>query len=307
MSKKKQKNWLRSFFIIVLLMIITNYLLDLEFFAAYEKYILIAKKISTSLFLILIVYLIKRIIDRIITSKAQTEGDQYNLQRVTRLATIMIIFAIAGSVFFENLYAVALSFGVVSIILGFALQAPITSFIAWLYIVFRRPYQVGNRIQIKHIRGDVIEINYLDTIVWECRGDYLKNDQRTGRVVTFPNSLILKEEVINYAGPYAPFIWNQVTIQIAYTSDLDFVEEVLLKVANEDFNQRYPSTTEARRELLKANVFFKTSDYAWVEAVITYPVDPLDTTVRRNLILKDSLPILNQYPQRVQFPEGTKR
>src|SRR5690554_1802953 len=111
MSKKKQKNWLRSFFIIVLLMIITNYLLDLEFFAAYEKYILIAKKISTSLFLILIVYLIKRIIDRIITSKAQTEGDQYNLQRVTRLATIMIIFAIAGSVFFENLYAVALSFG----------------------------------------------------------------------------------------------------------------------------------------------------------------------------------------------------
>src|SRR5690606_25122927 len=121
--------------------------------------------------------------------------------------------------------------GLISLVLSFSLQAPITSFIGWLYIVFRRPYMVGNRIQINSHRGDVIEISYLDTVILECSGDYLGNDKRSGRVIRFPNSLILREEIINYSGPQVPFIWNETAIQIAYTSDLKFVENCLVEAA----------------------------------------------------------------------------
>src|SRR5699024_1366162 len=106
--------------------------------------------------------------------------------------------------------------GLVSLVLGFALQAPITSFIAWLYIIFRKPYKVGNRIQINEHRGDVIEISYLDTIIQECSGDYLGNDRQSGRIIHFPNSMILTDKVTNYSGQHKPFIWNETAVQIAY-------------------------------------------------------------------------------------------
>src|SRR5690606_21887973 len=127
----------------------------------------------------------------IINKQAESEGDRHNLLRITRLLSIIFIVIVGASFMFQNLYAAAVSFGLISLVLGFALQSPITSFIAWLYIVFRRPYQVGHRIQIDDIKGDVIEISYLDTTILECGGDYLGNDRRSGRIMHFPNRVIL--------------------------------------------------------------------------------------------------------------------
>lgn len=206
---------------------------------------------------------------------------------------------------FQNLYAAAVSFGLISLILGFALQAPITSFIAWIYLIFRRSYLVGDRIQIKGFRGDVVEISYLDTSILECNGDYLNNDKPSGRVIRFPNSLILREEIINYSGPEIPFIWNETPIQIAYTSDLKFVENCLIEATLRDFKTRYPELSN--RNHWPPSVYFRINTYAWMEAVITYPVEPKDASGRRNRILRLALPLLNSAPEKVKFPEGTLR
>src|SRR5690606_26277118 len=155
----------------------------------------------------------------------------------------------------------------------------------WLYIIFRRPYKVGDRIQLGNYRGDVVEVNYLDTAILEFSGDYLQNDRRSGRILYFPNSIILKSEVINYSGAFVPFIWNETGVQIAYTSDLKFVEECLLEAASTDFAQRYPEYVELGMALWEPAVYFRVNSYAWLEAVISYPVEPMDTTGRRNRIL----------------------
>jgi small-conductance mechanosensitive channel len=57
-----------------------------------------------------------------------------------------------------------------ALILGFALQKPITSFIGWLYLLIRKPYQVGDRIRIGEASGDVVDVGYLDTTLWEFGG-----------------------------------------------------------------------------------------------------------------------------------------
>jgi len=63
-----------------------------------------------------------------------------------------------------------------SLILGFALQTPITSFIGWIYILIHTPYRVGDRIRIGDATGDVIDVGYLDTTLWEFGGQYLSTD-----------------------------------------------------------------------------------------------------------------------------------
>ena len=127
----------------------------------------------------------------------------------------------------------------------------------------------------------------------------------SGRVIRFPNSMVLKSEVLNYSGPQAPFIWNETAIQIAYTSDLSFVEEVLCKAATEDFEKNYLDIYTSFD--IKPAVYFRTNAYAWMEAVVSYPVLPSETTPRRTRILTAALPILNASPDKVKFPEGVAR
>lgn len=284
-----------------------HYSLDLKLFDNWREYIPFFKKLSMSLFLIAIIFLISKIVERVINSQTQTEGDRYNLLRIIRFLALISSLIVVASFMFQNLYAAAVSFGLISLVLGFALQAPIASFIAWVYLVFRRTYLVGDRIQIKKFRGDVIEIGYLDTSILECSGDYLENDRKSGRIVRFPNSLVLKEEVINYSGPEIPFIWNETPLQVAYTSDLQFVEDCLLESCIGDFMERYPHMSESAMQRWKPYVYFRINKFAWMEAVISYPVEPVDTTGRRNRILRRALPLLNAAPQKVKFPEGNLR
>lgn len=304
MTTENKKYRISGYAVLAAVLLAMHYLIRMELFEPWAKYRPLAEKLTMSLFLITLIFLIGKVIEKVIDSRSETQGVRYNLLRITRLLTVIFILIVVASFLFQNLYAAAVSFGLISLVLGFALQAPITSFIAWLYIVFRRPYQVGDRIQIEGYKGDVIEISYLDTIIEECNGDYLGNDRKSGRLVHFPNSLILKSQVINYSGPFVPFIWNETAIQISYTSDLKFVEACLVEAAMRDFKKQYPKRHTTGNE---PDVYFRVNTYAWLEAVVTYPVEPGDTTGRRNRILRYALPKLNEQPEKVGFPEGTKR
>ena len=307
MKFMKIEHSIKVYAVISVLLIITYYLLDLDIFDSWSKYLPFMKKLSMSLFLIALIFLISNIFSRFINIQTQIQGERYNLLRINRFLAILFSLIVAASFLFQNLYAAAVSFGLISLILGFALQAPIASFIAWVYLVFRRSYLVGDRIQIKGFRGDVVSISYLDTSILECRGDYLGNDRSSGRVIRFPNSLVLREEIINYSGPEAPFIMNEIPIQVAYTSDLQFVEECLLSASIRDFNECYPQLTAQMNEQWEPTVYFRINRFAWMEAVVTYPVEPKDTSERRNRILRYALPLLNESPDKVQFPEGALR
>lgn len=307
MEVHKTNYWIKIYGAASVLLISIYYLLDLKILEPWNTYIPFIKKLVMSLFLISLIFLVSKIITRLIHFQDQIKGDRYNLLRIIRFFATLFSLIVVASFLFQNLYAAAVSFGLITLVLGFALQAPIASFIAWVYLVFRRSYLVGDRIQIKDFRGDVISISYLDTSIRECSGDYLGNDRRSGRIIRFPNSLVLREEVINYSGPDMPFIWNETPLQIAYTSDLNFVEECLIDAANKDFAEQYSFYANRDFDRWRAAVYFRINSFAWVEAVVSYPVRPLDTTGRRNRILRQALPLLNSASEKVQFPEGTLR
>lgn len=307
MDIQKTKYGIKTYGVASFMLLIAYYLLDLRILDPWEMYIPFLKKLTVSLFLIALIFLISKITSRVVYMQTQAQGERYNLLRVIRFLAIVFSSIVVISFLFQNLYAAAVSFGLISLVLGFALQAPISSFIAWIYLVFRRTYLVGERIQIKGLRGDVVSISYLDTTILECNGDYLGNDRSSGRVVKFPNSLVLREEIINYSGPDIPFIWNEIPIQVAYTSDLQFVEECLLSASIRDFEEHYPQLASRKNAQWNSSVYFRINDFAWMEAVISYPVEPKDATERRNRILKYALPLLNKEPDKVKFPEGTLR
>src|SRR5205814_10535315 len=83
---------------------------------------------------------VSRAIEVYALGRLRNRVSRFNLKRVLRLLTVLVAAFIVISVLFVNWYAAVVSLGLISLILGFALQTPISSFIGWIYILTRAPY-----------------------------------------------------------------------------------------------------------------------------------------------------------------------
>src|SRR5258705_2312587 len=187
----------------------------------------ITQRILRGVALITLVLTFARAISFYVIGRIEDASTRFTLKRIARLAVALAVAVIVISIIFVNWYTAVAAFGVGSIILGLAVQAPMKSFIAWIYILVRQPYRVGDRIKIADATGDVIVVGYLDTTLWEFGGQYLSSDHPSGRLIKFPNEKVLDELVYNYSVRLFPYIWNEEKFQIGYNADLEFIARTM--------------------------------------------------------------------------------
>jgi len=208
----------------------------------------------------------------------------------------------------------------ISLMLGLALQTPVTSFLGWIYILVMAPYQVGDRIKIEDATGDVIDVGYLDTTLWEFGGgDLLSTDHPTGRIIKFPNSRVLSNAVYNYTWPLFPYIWNEIKFSIGYESDLEFVAETMQRIAEDEVGERMLEQVKVYRSILSQTpvdelqvrerpaVLFRVNSNTWLDAIVRYLVHPKEAGRVKSRMIKRLLVELNKSPDRVLFPKGSAR
>ncbi|MGB5445457.1 MAG: mechanosensitive ion channel domain-containing protein, partial [Psychromonas sp.] len=121
--------------------------------------------------------------------------------------------------FSDKLAGLTVFFGVAGAGVAFALQELIASVAGWVAMSFGRFYNVGDRVQLGGIKGDVIDIGVLRTTLMEC-GGWINGDQYNGRVVRVANSFIFKEPVYNYSSDF-PFLWDEIAIAVKYGSNYE--------------------------------------------------------------------------------------
>src|ERR1700716_3222600 len=197
---------------------------------------------------------------------------RFTLKRILFLVAGILIAIIAISVIFVNWYTALTALGIGSIIVGLAVQTPAKSFIAWIFILVRQPFRVGDRIKIDDATGDVIDVGYLDTTLWEFGGQYLSTDHPSGRVIRFPNEKVLDSIVYNYSWPLFPYIWNEIKFHVAYSADLAFVAGVMQEVVEAELGKDMLARVRAYCDLLaetpvdqlqvseRPHAFFRVSD-----------------------------------------------
>lgn len=253
------------------------------------------------------------------TRRLSDAASRFNLVRSIRLLVGLAVLAIFVSVVFVDWTTAMVSLGIFSVMLGLAVQTSLSNLFAWVYILIRQPYRVGDRIRINDATGDVIDVGYLDTTLWEFGGQYLSTDHPSGRIIKFPNSLVLSQAVYNYSWPLFPYIWIEVRLYVAYGSDLDFVADTLREVAMTAIGEEITQHVEVYRQLLartpvveidvneKPVVIFRPHENTWIEAIVRFLVEPKQAGPIKTHILSESLLRLNAEPDRVLFPEGNAR
>jgi len=134
----------------------------------------------------------------------------------TNLATfISFIFVIFFWI--KNVAALSVIAGGLGAVFVLALHGPLLKLFGWSIIGIKRLYTVGDRIEIGGLKGDVIDIRMLYTVLLEV-GNRVGGEQSTGRVVFVPNDQVFHNSVFNYTYGFR-YIWNEMTFTITYDSD----------------------------------------------------------------------------------------
>ena len=313
------KLWLGAYALVLVALAVLFCLLRLEFFGFLGRYLPMFKRATVGAMAIVLTLAASRLVQAFAIERAQTAVSRYNLKRILRLVVYMVLALIVVSVLFANWYAAVASLGLISLVLGFALQTPITSFIGWLYILMREPYRVGDRIQIGDATGDVIDVTYLDTTLWEVGGPHISTDHPSGRLIKFPNANVLTSPVYNYSWPVFPYVWNEIKFQVAYNSDFAFVAQVMREAAEEELGEAMIERVRTFREVLaktpvdelqvneRPSVLFRIDANTWVDAIVRYVVDPRRAGSIKTRLIETMLARLNAQPERVRFPKDDNR
>jgi small-conductance mechanosensitive channel len=92
------------------------------------------------------------------------------------------------------LSSVVATLGIVGIAVSLAMQDILKSFFAGLYLLFERPFRIGDEIQLKDFVGRVEHINYRTTVILTAEGVR----------VLIPNATLISEVVLNRGIPGPP-------------------------------------------------------------------------------------------------------
>ena len=213
-----------------------------------------AKIIATLLAIFLIVVLRKSIINLFIL-RLEDAKIRYNWLRVTTYASVGFGIIIVGQIWLDGIGSIVTYLGLVSAGIAIALKDPITNVTGWLFILWNRPLEAGDRIQLGEHSGDVIDINFFNFTVMEI-GNWVDADQNTGRIIHIPNGKIFIETLANY-GKGFEYIFNEIPVLITFESEWQKAKKILEKIAK-DFGEH--PTRAAEKEIKKASQKFLIQD-----------------------------------------------
>ena len=315
----RDRFWFVIYVLVLVACAVVYWLISSRIIPVPEATLGILERILRGTALIMIVLGVARAISVYGLGRIEDATVRFTLQRIEHLVVALGIAAIVVSIIFVNWYGAVAALGIGSIIIGLAVQTPMKSFIAWMYILIRQPFRVGDRIQIGDATGDVIDVGYLDTTLWEFGGKYISGDHPSGRLIKFPNEKVLDEIVYNYSWPLFPYIWNEIKFQVAFNADLEFIATTMQEITEEELGQEMIERVQTFRDLLARTpvdelevhehprVIFRISETTWLEAIVRYLVAPREAGRVKTRLIKKLLVALNSAPNKVMFPAGANR
>jgi small-conductance mechanosensitive channel len=163
------------------------------------------------------------LVERVLGRTHLDLGARIAIGTIVRYVLLLVGFLIIIQTVGINLTTLNVLAGAIGIGVGFGLQNIASNFISGLIILFERPVQVGDRIEVGDVNGKVTGIGARSTTV-------RTNDNIT---IIVPNSKFIEENVINWSFE-DNIVRFRIPVGVAYASDLNLVKRLLLEVAAEN-------------------------------------------------------------------------
>jgi small-conductance mechanosensitive channel len=169
---------------------------------------------------------------RLVHSNIETTDAAYRANKIINYVATAIFIVTAAFIWFDAFSALPTYLGLLSAGIAIALADVLKNMVGWLYILSRKPFQVGDRIEVEGFKGDVVDVRLFRFSLMEIDG-WVDAEQSTGRLVHVPNGIVFNKQVANYTEGFG-FIWHEVPVLITFESDWKLAERLMLEVLERD-------------------------------------------------------------------------
>jgi small-conductance mechanosensitive channel len=204
-------------------------------------------KLLKSLVVVFFFLLVRSAVMRVILRSVTDVRQRYGWSRGVTSAVGILTVIFLGVIWFAGLERLATFAGILGAGLAVALHDTIANIAGFLFIVLRRPFEVGDRIEIEGIAGDVIDIRLFQFSLLEI-GNWVDADQSTGRIVQVPNGKVLRAATASFNKGFA-YIWHEIPVLITFESDWKKAKSILEDIVDED---TFVVAEEVERQVRKA-------------------------------------------------------
>ena len=185
------------------------------------------------------------ILRKYLLKKAKNKKERSNIEIFSRaIKYIIIIFLVIFAIlsYSGSLTSIGLFAGLLSAALGWSLQRPISGMAAWLMLVVKRPFEIGDRVIIGAVKGDISDITLTHVHIQEIGGT-IPSEETSGRLILIPNAKLFEEDIINYTKK-DNFILDEVSFPITFESDIDEAQNIAKESAKTVLKDYMENTKE---------------------------------------------------------------
>jgi len=237
--------------------------------------------IFKSLLIVLALIIIRFIIIRIADRRFKDEQGFYRFQKTTQYIFWLFLIILVGRIWFQGIQSLATFFGLVSAGIAIALKDPLVNLAGWIFIFWEKPFEVGERIEIGKVKGDVIDVGAFQFSLLEIGGGE-SAEVNTGRIINVPNALVFTESLANYEKSF-PFIWDSISTQVIFEADWQAAKEIFVKLG-EKYSKKYSNEEINHFKRASKHLFISFKDFSpvvnttvrdcGVEITLRYMVEP---------------------------------
>jgi len=202
-----------------------------------------------SILAVIIVYGLRRVALRLVDRKVADPKLVYQWSKSSSYVALILSLVLVGTIWLEGLRSLGTFLGLLSAGVAIALKDVVASLAGWVFILWRRPFQLGDRIQIGTRAGDVVDLRPFQFTLLEI-GNWVDADQSTGRIVHVPNFLVFSEPLFNFTAQFE-FIWNEIPVLVTFESDWKAAKEILQKILDERVGETVKEAERAMRTASK--------------------------------------------------------
>ncbi|HUF12485.1 MAG TPA: mechanosensitive ion channel family protein [Longimicrobiales bacterium] len=174
-------------------------------------------RIVETLVVILVLIVLRDVAVRVLRRWTTEARVHYTWRKVISYTLAIIGLIAVARIWFAWFGNFGTFLGLASAGLAIALRDPIVNLVGWFFIVSRRPFSVGDRIQIGTTAGDVVDQRMFQFSLLEI-GNWVQADQSTGRIVHVPNGLVFTQPQFNYTRGVS-YIWNELRVVLTFESN----------------------------------------------------------------------------------------
>lgn len=188
-------------------------------------------KLLASLIALVIFLVLHQVLDRAIVRRIEDLQTRYFWRKTLSYTLFFFGALVIGSMWLQGIQSLSTYLGLLSAGLAIALRDIISDIIGWFYLLWRKPFGMGDRVQVGDHTGDVIDLGVFQFTLVEV-GNWVAAEQSTGRMLYIPNSMVFRSVVANYTRG-VPFIWNEIPVLLTFDSNWEKAKALLDEIGQE--------------------------------------------------------------------------